>query len=516
MRGRDAEEVGLLFRLRDHALSHFPKVISLRKGILDMIEKPTAERRLSGSLIILTLLVFLAPASLWAQMPGPVRPGVSPPKDAIHGGMMGGAPMAGRTSVQDSDKGGKAKARVQVLRKVDATESGPTEPAKGVRVALQWRAPRSEAPALSWNATSGEEGWADFGEVDVLSNPRRFELYAIVEEGGVRHVSRRLFPEAGKITGEVEMLRVSGDTDDVRGVSLTTVLAMPEGMNEHPSSYGHIQVQQLYQLEASGWMVYDTSLAMSSSEARGVPINLPIDAVGPTAQMVGGAQLGQAEVADSMLFYRGVIYPNTESRPPTTIAVQYYLKVSGPAVDFEQPIERDWAALEVVVVRETDLPDTPLLDIVLDAPQFAEQSDVSAGLFVQGQKVRAARGLALSKGDELHFRVDGLPYPENNIPKYLAILVVLLLVGGTFLGIWESRRAKERAAELERGGRAAMDELDEQIEALFGGLTVLAHDRDQGEVSDMDFDVENQRLKTRIALLEQRRDQVRGMAEKRG
>lgn len=421
--------------------------------------------------------------------------------------------MGGRVSVEESDKGGKAAARIQIVRKVDATENGKTGPAVGERVVLQWRAPRSESPVLSWNATSGADGWADFGEVDVLSNPRKFELYAIVEEGGVRHVSRRLFAEDGKITGEVEMLKVSGNTDDVRGTALTTIIEMPEDMGGHPSSYGHVVVQQLYTLEANGWMVYDTSQAMSSEEARGVPITLPIDAVGASAQLVGNTQLGQAEVADSMLFYRGVIYPKTEARPPTEIIVQYYLKISGPAIEFEQPMNRDWGDLEVIILRETDLPDYPLLDIELIAPQFSEVSDLSTGL--PGRKVRAARGLSLAKGDELHFQVDGFPYPEDNIPKYLAVLVVLLLIGGTFLGIWESRRAKERAAELEAGGETALAELDEQIEALFGGLTVLAHDRDQGEVSDIDFDLENQRLKTRIALLEQRRDQYRTSGEKR-
>ena len=467
-------------------------------------------RRIGTLGFILPLLLLLALAMLWpsgdALAQGRIVPGQQAPLDAMHGNAPGQRKPA-RVRVLASDKAGTARARIQVVRQNAPGKDAPLEPAAGVEVSLQWRADNAERLALSYQAKTGGDGIADFGTIDVLKDQRRFELRAVVQQGGVPHISPRLVPQNGQVSGQLEMLYVTGEPDAVVGGALVTILGIPGSMNRHPASYGYIQVQQMVELTTGDWAIYDTQNAMRAADARGVKFEVPLKAGSVQAQVVGGG-VGKTEVADSTVYYAGTIYPASEDYPSVRLMVSYFLKADGDELEFEQPMSLPFADVRLTFLRETDLPNHPVIDVEFDAPQFTEFSDEATEGVMKGRRVIVARGLSLAAGDTLAFSVQGLPYPDDRIPFYLGLLAFVIVIGGAFLAVRERRRKVERNARLARGDAEAVAEIEEQIEALYAGLSELEQDLDDAEISEADYAMEHARLRTRLAMLLQRRDEV--------
>src|SRR5690606_27393779 len=115
-------------------------------------------------------------------------------------------------------------------------------------------------------------------------------------------------------------------------------------------------------------------------------------------------------------------------------------------------------------------------------------------------------GLSLAEGDTLQFTARGLPYPDDPIPYYLAIVVAMVLAGGAWLAVREYRRRQQRLSLLRAGDPTALAAIDKQIDALYAGIAELERDYTEGVVDDDEYELEHHRLKTRIAVLMQRRD----------
>lgn len=437
--------------------------------------------------------VALSPGTAAAQ--GAIAPGQAAPRDAIHG-----APADNRQAVvrlQPGDIAGMARARVAVVRLSQASPDAPATPiAAGTKVLLQWRADRGQRLALSYEAVTDAQGVAEFDSIEVLRDLRRFELRAIVQEGGVAQFSEPFLPQGERIDGTLRLLPVTRDPDAVIGGSLVTIMGIPGRMNEHPASYGYVQVQQVVELGMRDFSIFDGS-------AAGVLYEVPIKAQSVQAQVVGGE--GRTEVSDNKVRFNGTVYPADERYPSTRLMVSYFLEANGSTLSFEQPMSLPFADIRATFLRETDLPGRELLEVAFRDSQFAEFADAAESGTMEGRHVVVARGLALNKGEVLRFEVVGLPYPDDRLPWILLGIAVLMVIGGVFLGRHELQRARARRAELASGGTASQELVEAQIESLYAGLEELERDHADGIIDVVDYERERSRLRTRLALLIKRR-----------
>jgi len=458
--------------------------------------------------VLAVVCLVVSSQAAWAQ--GPVPPGMSAPRDAIHGG---GDQEEPRVRVLESDKAGQKPVRIRVLRQQRAERDAAFEPVgAGVPVKLQWRArERQRRLAIEVVTETDDHGWADFGPVTMLKDTRRFELRATVREGGVPHMSEPLVTTAPRVTGQIRMLQVTGDPSNVIVSMMMTTLQIPQGMNQHPRAYGFVQVRQVIRFTTRDWLIYDTQNATQADHMRdGVVFEVPVKASSVQAQVMGGN--GETEVSDSTIKFKGSVFPEGESFPNTQMMIVFFMKADGSTLEYEQPMTRPVSDVRLAVIRDTDLPEHPVLDIELEAPQFGEISDEAQEGVLEGQNVVVARSLTLAEGDSLTFTVGGLPYPDDWIPYYVGALVLLLIMGGVWVGVREVNRAKERESAIERGDEEAIEAFEEQIEALYAGLAELERDLELGEIDERDYDTEHARLKTRIAVLVARRDEMAGEA----
>lgn len=447
------------------------------------------------------------PAARMQQAP-PLPQNAQAPNDSMHGGGAQAKTGVPETiTLSPGDVAGKVPARVRILRHTERVRDSPLEPLAGTEVELIWSTNEGRTVARTYTATTDENGWADFGEIDRVRNTARFALEARVGEGGMMHRSAPLIERQGRVVGEIRMVQVDGDPGLVVGGSLITIMRIPETILEVPDLHDYVAVEQVVELNTTSHVIYDTRSAMNAKDVKGLVYTVPIKAQAVHARVIGG--MGEVTVVDNKIVYRGLLFPASEEFPRTRLLVSFILEAEGSTLDYEQEMALPFADVRVTFLRDTVLRDHPVLDLeFVDAP-FGEISDTSQQGVLEGRRVIVGRDLFLGQGDVLSFQVRGLPYPDDPIPWIALAVVFAMLLGGVALGVSEVRKARERERLIAAGAPVVAAALDSQIEALFLGLTELELDYEDGVVSESEYITEQERLKTRLTLLKQRREDLR-------
>lgn len=447
------------------------------------------------------------------------------PKNAAHS-----APQQD-PKLPDSTITSTATARITLRKQASPQQDAPFIPAPPMQVELQWLDARSPTDAEGqpqkpkvleiYKASSDAKGVVVFPEIRIPKNPSQYILRAAVEEHGMTHFTKPLSldPSSGEWTTHLDMMVVSGDPNHILGGTLITTASIPQRMEQHPAAYGYVQFQQVLELRVDSYMIYNTGSAVRPEHSRGVAFEVPLKASSVSAQVVAmvngqmrdGSDFGQVEVADSVVYYKGLIYPEGADKPQIRLMVQFFLEADGSELSFEQPLRQYWDDARFAFTRETDLPEHPELSITLAAPQFTEISNQAQAGIMEGRKVTVARkpqiGI-LKPGTSLHIQVDGLPYPEPALPWYALALSGTLAIAGIGLGYREFQLTKARRARLQNGDPSLLSTLSNEIDALYSGLELLRQDTDAGLLSPSQGAQEEERLKMRLVLLIQQRDKI--------
>ena len=409
----------------------------------------------------LTLLLFaiasaslIAPAVAWAQPGGAsdytIRARV--------------APVAGQAKSFDPEG-------IPVFLRA-ARAKGPFEPTE-------------PKPAREWSAITGPDGVATFRAVPASIATQGLKLHAVASYDNVLFRSSAATPTPD-ITLEIPIYDTGGDPRVLRVPSIRMIMEPSEE---------HLVFSQTWTLSVQGDQALDTSLIGEAGWTDGIPIELPVKALGVQAHPSDGT----TKIVNSTVHWKGVIRPNQ----PVSLELRYSMSINTDEFVYDQDLAYDVGQFELIIPLETrHRTKVPRLDrLALRAPEFA-RDDLHVGYNTPGLRpdrefVRAVRRDIPASG-ALRFKLEGLPYTR---PWGARIAVMLGILGAlgvlTYAGL--SRRA---APDRDTAHLAELRaQLQQEREELVRDLASVHQEFEQGEISEHEREIESMAIRSRIGLI---------------
>lgn len=428
---------------------------------------PTASRAALSALLLTTIsagLLLSAPSPAHAQEAGEAAQAAA--EDEAPAEQAQGETFSVSARITQAAERGEALEPSAVILRA-ARPKGPFE--------------QADPPAEhEWSAMSDETGVATFEEIPQEIATSGLRLQAVTVHNGLTFKSAQKVPAPG-VSLDITLYEQSHDLSGVRIEELQTIAHIWEN---------HIFFQQFYLFTVDGDQIINTAQLPGEEFKRGLPIHLPIPALGINIQAAG-----ETSVLNSFAYWKGVLKPG-ETVP---ISITFSVRADSTTFVYEQEVDYPVDNAKIFVPLEANSPQVkiPYFDTVsLSAPDF-EVDAVEGGLGGDNQGTfLVADGRQLAQGDSFAFQLKGLPYDE---PTGGWIALGLGILGGVLLLLYTR---KERAhVEASRRSAEVQDMLKREHEELLDELALLEQDYLDGEVGDIEYENESLLLRGRIALV---------------
>lgn len=437
-----------------------------------------AFRNVSSTLFCVLLAALLAPGVAMAQEAGAHEQAAEAPT----------ADQAEEPAPAKQDKAKQAEQTFSVpVKVVHGGQEAKTIGGKPVILrAARPKGPfeqQDPKPAREWTAVTNASGLATFEGIPTSLADEGLRLHALTTHGGMTFKSSPKVPARG-ISLEVPVYERGNDLSKVKIQDLQTIVHVWED---------NLYFQQFYRLTVEGNQVFDTALLTGEEYEHGMPLDLPLKAMGIEAQAPGATK-----VVESTVFWKGSLKPG-EAVP---ISASFSMTANRPEFSYSQDFDYPVDNVSVVVPLEPNNQQVKIRyfsDLTIAAPGFdpdnvgvdegalGSQND---GLFL------TAKNRSIEAGGTLKFQLGGLPF-DRPIGAWAALGLGIL---GALLVFAFARREKKRVDESHSSGEI-IDLLSREREELLDELALLEEDYQDGRVSELEYERESLLLRERIALV---------------
>jgi hypothetical protein len=343
--------------------------------------------------------------------------------------------------------------------------------------------PTDPKPKHEWTGITNASGTATFGAIPASVAGEGLRLHALTTHGSMTFKSAPKVPADG-VTLTVPVYERGHDVSQVSIEDMQTIVHLWEDT---------LFFQQFYRLTVDGDAVLDVSTLSDKKYESGLPIELPVKALGIDVKAPG-----QTKIVNSFVYWKGILKPG-ETVP---VSVTFSMKAKNPNLVYEQKLDYPVKSASVVVPLESRHKRVKIpffKDLRLAAPGFDADkvgTDTGAlgsqnsGLFL------TAKDRSMAAGETLQFEVSGLPFGR---PWGTWVALGLGILGALFV-FGFARREHEHVEESHASGEIHELLLDER-EALLDELALLEEDYQDGEVSELEYERESLLLRERIALV---------------
>jgi hypothetical protein len=343
--------------------------------------------------------------------------------------------------------------------------------------------PTDPQPKHEWTGVTGADGTATFADIPASVADEGLRLHALTTHGSMSFKSSPKVPATG-ITLNVPVYERGHDVSQVSIDDMQTIVHVWED---------NLFIQQFYRLKVTGNQVLDVATLSGKEFESGLPIELPVKAMGIDVKAPG-----ETKVVNSFVYWKGMLKPG-ETVP---VSVSFSMQAKKANFVYEQELDYPVESASVVVPLESrhERVKIPFFkDLELAAPGFDPDNvgtdrgalgSQNSGLFL------AAKDRAIAKGERLQFEISGLPFGR---PAGAWVALGLGILGALFV-FGFARREKKNVEESHASGEIH-DLLIEEREALLDELALLEEDYQDGEVSELEYERESLLLRERIALV---------------
>lgn len=335
--------------------------------------------------------------------------------------------------------------------------------------------PTDPTPEFEWTEMTDEEGLATF-QVPRTLTTTGLRLHAVATYGGVTFRSAAE-PPVDALQLKVPVYELGNDPKALSFDNIRTVVELWED---------YLVFTQFYTLVNNSQTVIDTTTMPGFDPERGMPIELPIKALG--VQVSAG---GESSTVKSIAYWKGRIRPS--ERVP--IQIRFSMAAHDPSFVYEQVVQYATKNTEVVVPLQTQFQKVPRLnDVTLSVPGGKMLSGLGILGLREDMEFVGSEGVALQPGESIRFKVDNLPLRRPMMP--FVILGLGLLFGGVviFLG----RREQEMNRQT-HSRKIAIESLNREKEDVLAKIAALQQSMD--DFSEAEYESNDLALRARLALI---------------
>lgn len=335
--------------------------------------------------------------------------------------------------------------------------------------------PTDPTPEFEWTEVTDEEGRAAFNVPQNLTTTG-LRLHAVATYGGVTFRSAAE-PPVANLQLKIPVYELGNDPKAISFDNIRTVVELWED---------YLVFTQFYTVVNNSQAVIDTTTLPGFDPERGMPIELPVKALG--LQVSAG---GETSTVNSIAYWKGRIRPS--ERVP--IQIRFSMAAHDPAFVYEQVVHYDTKNTEVVVPLQTQFQKVPRLNnVTLSVPGGKMLSGLGILDLRQDMEFVGSEGVALNSGESIRFKLDNLPLRRPVMP--FVVLGLGLLFGGFVVFLGRREQAIGRQASSRKIAIASLNREKDDVLVQIATLQQSIDDFSEAEYESMDL-----ALRARLALI---------------
>lgn len=335
--------------------------------------------------------------------------------------------------------------------------------------------PTDPEPQFEWSEITDSAGVATFS-IPKNVTETGLRIHAVTTYGGVAFKSSAE-PPINALQLKVPVYEKGTDASALKFVSIRTITELWED---------YLVFTQFYVLENTSNTVIETASVQGFDHERGMPIELPVKALG-----VQVSAAGEHTVVNSTAYWKGRVRPG--ERVP--IQIRFSMAVSSADFVYEQEVDYPVDTIEVAVPLQTQFQKLPRLSDVSMAMPEAEMLS-GKGIFDLRDDMDfiGAKGPSLKPGESFKFKLSNLPFARPIAP--FVVLGLALLFSG--LVIFFGRR-EYALSQQSKSLQTAIQSLKSERSLVL--LRIAELETLQEEMSENEFESLDLALKARLAII---------------
>jgi len=335
--------------------------------------------------------------------------------------------------------------------------------------------PQDPKPDFEWSELTNEDGLAVFTVPKKVSESG-LRLHALATYGGTSFRSTAE-PLVNNLQLKVPVYEQGTDSAALKFDSIRTIAEVWED---------YMVFTQYYVLINDSETVIDTTQVSGFDVERGMPIELPVKALG-----VQVSAAGEHTVVNSTVYWKGRI------RPQERVPIQMRFSMAAKSRDFvyEQEVQYPVRNSEVVIPLQTQFQKLPRLnDVTLSVPGAKMLAGNGILDLRQDMEFVGAEGVELKPGESIRFKIGNLPFAKSIVPWFVLGLGLFFGALVIFFG-----RREYAIGQQNQSKKIAIESLKRERDAVLYDIASLERTRDQ--VSEDELESVDLALRARLAMI---------------
>ncbi len=351
--------------------------------------------------------------------------------------------------------------------------------------------PTDPKPAREWTGVTDKDGVATFDGIPKDLAKQGLRLHAVTTVDGTTYKSPASTPTPD-LRLNIPVYERGAEASALRIPSVRMIVEPWEG---------YLVFTQMWTLTVEGDKALDTSMLSGARYAEGLPFTFPLKAQGINVRGPGDTKtVGGTE--STTLYWQGVIRPGE----PINLQIRFSISVRDSDFAYQQLLDYQLGQLEIIIPLETQYKEKlPRLNgLGFRAPNF-KADNIKSGFNIPGLRPDKefiwAKRTDIPAGDAILFQLKNLPY-KRPVGPWVALGIGLF--GALVVFFFASRATRRDRTDVHE----LIEQLRHERDELIAELRALEEDYDEGYVTDREYDAESLALRTRIALILKKLDEL--------